>query len=65
MTCPLQPVIFHKRQCNLSRYFTSEGKIALGDIFASGDKIDKTANYLAGRRQAGLERNKCHRSMGG
>ena len=34
MTCPLQPIMFHKRQnsLSLSRYFASEGKIALVDI---------------------------------
>jgi len=32
MICPLQPIMFHKRQNSLSRYFASEGKIALGDI---------------------------------
>jgi len=37
MTCPLQPIMFHKRHNSLSRYF------------ASGDKIDKTANCSAGR----------------
>jgi len=53
MICPLQPIIFHKRQNSLSRKF------------ASGDKIDKTANCLAGHGRAGLEKNKCCRSTGG
>jgi len=42
-----------KRQTSLSRYF------------ASGDKIDKTANCLAGHGWASLENNKCRRSTGG
>jgi len=32
MICPLQPIMFHKRQNSLSRYFASEDKIALGEI---------------------------------
>jgi len=32
--------------------------------FASGDKIDKTANCLAGYGRAGLEKNRCCRSTG-
>jgi len=32
MTWPLQPIIFHKRQTSLSRYFTIEGKIAPADL---------------------------------
>jgi len=39
MLCPLQPIMFHKRQNSNSRYFASEGK------------IDKTANCLAGHGQ--------------
>jgi len=38
MTSPLQPIVFHKRQNNLSRYFASEGKIALGDILPQETK---------------------------
>jgi len=38
MTCPLQPIMFHKRQNSLSRYVASEGKIALGDIFPQETK---------------------------
>jgi len=53
--------MFHKWQNSLSRYFASEG-IVLGDI-ASGDKIDKTANCLAGNGRAGLEKNKCRRAV--
>jgi len=33
--------------------------------FASGDKIDKTANCLAGHGGVGLENIKCRRSTGG
>jgi len=33
--------------------------------FATGDKIDKTANCLPGHGRAGLEKNKCRRSKGG
>jgi len=38
MTCPLQPIMFHKSQNSLSRYFASEGKIALGDILPQETK---------------------------
>jgi len=38
MICPLQPIMFHKRQNSLSRYFVSEGKIALGDILPQETK---------------------------
>jgi len=53
MTCLLQPIMIHKRQNSLSRYF------------ASGDKIDKTANCLVGHWWAGFENKKCYRSTGG
>jgi len=53
MICPLQPIMFLRRQNSPWRYF------------ASGDKIAKTANCLAGHGWAGLEKNKCRRSMGG
>jgi len=33
--------------------------------FASGNKIDKTANCLAGHGRTGLEKKKCCRSTGG
>jgi len=26
MICPLQPIMFHKKQNSLSRYFASKGK---------------------------------------
>jgi len=38
MICPLQPIMFHKRQNSLSRYFASEGKIALVDILPQETK---------------------------
>jgi len=41
MICPLQPIMFHKRQNSLSRYSASEGKnekIALGDILPQETK---------------------------
>jgi len=53
MTCPLQPIIFHKRQNSLSIYFVSE------------NKMDKTSNCLAGHWRASLEKNKCRRSTSG
>jgi len=37
MTCPLQPIMFLKRQHSLSRYFASEG-IAVGDILPQETK---------------------------
>jgi len=64
MICPLQPITFHKRQNSLSRYFASEGKIAL-EIFCLRSQISKTANCLAGHGRAGLKNNKCRRSTGG
>jgi len=63
MICPLQPIMLHKRQNSLRRYYASEGKIALR-YFASGDKIDKTAICLAGHGGVGLEKNTCRRSTG-
>jgi len=47
-----QKIFCLRRQNNLRRYF------------ASGDKIDKTANCLAGHGWAGLEKNKCCRCTG-
>jgi len=38
MICPLQPIMFHKMQNSLSRYFASEGKTALGDILPQETK---------------------------
>jgi len=38
MICPLQPIMFNKRQTSLSRYFASEGKIALGHILPQETK---------------------------
>jgi len=38
MTCPLQPIILHKRQNRPGRYFASEGKIALADILPQDAK---------------------------
>jgi len=53
MICPLQHIMFHKRQNSLSGYF------------ASGDKIDKTASCLVGCGRVGLEKIKCRWSTGG
>jgi len=38
MICPLQPIMFHKRQNSPSRYFASESKIAFGDILPQETK---------------------------
>jgi len=38
VTCPLQPIMFHKRQNSLRRYFASESKRALRDILAQETK---------------------------
>jgi len=38
MICPLQPIMFQKRQNNLSSYFAFDGKIALGDILPQETK---------------------------
>jgi len=38
MTCPLQPIMFHKTQNSLSRYFASDGKIAFADILPQETK---------------------------
>jgi len=62
---PLQPIMFHKRQNSLSRYFASEGKIAMEDILPQEAKIDKSANCLAGHGWAGLKMNKYPWSTGG
>jgi len=38
MTCSLQPVMFHKRENSLSRYFASAGKLTLGDTLPQETK---------------------------
>jgi len=38
MRYPLQPIMFHKRQNNLSIYFALAGKIALADILPQETK---------------------------
>jgi len=38
MISPFQPIMFHKKQNILSRYFASSGKIALGDILPQETK---------------------------
>jgi len=60
MTWPLQPIMFHKRQNSLSRYFASEGK-----IFCLPRQIDKSANCLVGHGWVRLKKNKYPRSTGG
>jgi len=38
MICPLQPIMFHKKQNSLNRYFASEGNIGHGDILPQETK---------------------------
>jgi len=57
--------MFHRKQNTLSRYFASEGTIAMEDILPQEAKIDKSANCLAGHGRAALKMNKCLRSTGG
>jgi len=54
-----QPIMFHKRQNSISRYFASEGKIANKDILPQEAKLEEPANCLAGHGWAGLKKNKC------
>ena len=63
MTWPLQPIIFHKRQNSLGRYFASEGNIASAHTLTGG-KTDKSANCLAGHGRVGLKKNKYLRQIG-
>jgi len=65
MTQPLQPIMFHKRQNSLCRYFALEDEIAMEGILPQEAKIDKSANCLADHGWVGLKNNKCPWSTGG
>ena len=57
--------MFHKRQNSLIRYFASEGNITKKDILPQEEKLEETANCLAGHGRDGLKNNKCPRSTDG
>jgi len=62
MTCPLQSCS-RKGKIVSAEILLKETKYPLVD-FASGGKIDKMANCLAGHGWASLEKDKCRQSTG-